>query len=830
MKNKIILVLGLVNLLTVIINAQTSIITGKVVDGTTGESLIGVNVIVNELPNFGTITDESGKFKIVVPVGSYSLKFSYVGYISQIKTDIVVQSGKETNINIKLNPSPIQINEVTVSNDYFDKSIQTNNLSTVTLSSEEIRRSPGSAQDFQRILQGMAGVSFSNDQNNELLVRGGSPNENLTILDEIELHSTNHFPNEHNSGGPINMVNVDLIENIQFSTGGFISKYGDKLSSVIQITTREGTRNNFFLGNVNLSMAGVGGIFEGNINGGKGSWIISARKSYIDLIVGSIGITAIPYFYDAQFKVVYDLSPNQKLSWSGIYGNDKINIKGESEEVRLEKANASDTVGIERVDDKQSQYATGITLKSIWNKNIYSLTTLYYNNYKIDLTVDEIIEKRKYDSNGRIFSSDEFKKRSIYRDNHHNSTLAFKNEWLWNFNKTNELNFGISIATGEFIQNLFINGDSTRYFINGKWTPPIVVSPSYLEYRIKLFDYYKYYAYFNNKIKLFNERLILNVGLRYDYFSYSKRGNISPRFSGTFYIVPSITSLSFAYGEYYQTQNYPTYGDREHKDVNRYLKNTHARHFVLGFEQILEDGLKLNLEAYHKSYDDIPISEEFIYFDNKTFRSTRNINIGKQKIYGIDLLIQQKLVKDYFGTLAYSRMWTKFEDPRIGYEGKTFVSDYDFPHVLTLIVGKRFKNLRSLLNESNFLIKYTSYLLPFSDDMEISLRWRYASGKPYTERQWRTTQQYWENGVRWSNGDWVTGNEYNNKRYPDYHRLDIAFNSRFNFEKWSIAVFLSIQNLYNRKNIAYYEYQSDGIINPVYQFSLLPVVGIDVRF
>lgn len=704
--------------------AQTSIITGKVEDGKTGELLVGVNVVVNELPYTGATTDENGKFKIEVPVGSYSLKFSYIGYTSQVKTDVVVQSGKETNVNIKLTPSSIQMNEITVRSDYFDKSIQVNNLSAVTLNSEEIRRSPGSMQDFQRILQGMAGVSFSNDQTNELLVRGGSPNENLIILDEIELHSTNHYPNEHNSGGPINMVNVDLIENIQFSTGGFISKYGDKLSSVIQITTREGTRNNSFSGNVNLSMAGAGGIFEGSINGGKGSWIISARKSYIDLIVSSVGLTAIPYYYDAQFKVVYDLSPNQKLSWSGIYGNDKINIKGESDEVRLEKANASDTVGIERVDDKQSQYATGITLKSIWNKNIYSLITLYYSNYNVNVAVDEIIEKRNYDSNGRVSSSNELKKRSIISDNHNNCTLALKNEWLWNFNNINELNFGISIATGEFIQNLFITGDSTRYFIDGKWTPAIVVQPSYLEYRIKLFDYYKYYAYLNNKIRLFNERLILNAGLRYDYFSYSKRGNISPRFSGTYYLVPSITSLSFAYGEYYQTQNYPTYGDREHKDVNRYLENTHARHFVLGFEQILDDGLKLNLEIFHKSYDDIPISEEFIYFNDKTFRSTKNINIGKQTIYGIDLLIQQKLVKDYFGTLAYSRMWTKFEDPRIGYEGKTFVSDYDFPHVLTLIVGKRFKNLRSVLDKSNFLIKYASYLLPFSDDMEISLRWR----------------------------------------------------------------------------------------------------------
>ncbi|MFN4111095.1 MAG: hypothetical protein ACK4G1_02390 [Ignavibacteria bacterium] len=175
-------------------------------------------------------------------------------------------------------------------------------------------------------------------------------------------------------------------------------------------------------------------------------------------------------------------------------------------------------------------------------------------------------------------------------------------------------------------------------------------------------------------------------------------------------------------------------------------------------------------------------------------------------------------------------MWTEYEDPRIGYEGEKITSAYDFPHILTLIFGKRFSGLRSELNRSNFIVKYLSYLLPFSDDMEISLRWRYASGKPYTEKYWVTSEQYFEGGFRWSNGNWVESEIINGKRYPDYHRLDIAFNSRFNFNNWSINVLLSIQNLYNRKNIAFYEYSSEGKKEIIYQIGLLPVVGVDVRF
>ena len=829
MKQKIV-VFFITAISTFNIYAQKSMLHGKVEDAANGEPLIGVSILVNELENTGTTTDDYGNYTLKLPVGVYSIKVSYIGYSPVVKTDIVILSGRETWANIKLTTTAIALTEVTVKGDYFDKSMQLNNLATVVLSPEEIRRSPGSDQDFQRILQAMPGVSFSNDQNNELLVRGGSPNENLTVFDEMELHSTNHYPNEFNSGGPINMINVDLIENIQFSTGGFISKFGDKLSSVMQVTTREGTRNSIISGNANISMAGYGGVFEGKINEGKGSWLISARKSYINLIAGAFGLTAIPYYYDFQFKAVYDISPIHKLSWSGIYGNDKILFDGESDKTDISKAGLTDTVGHNRIDVKQAQYATGVSLKSLWSENKYSILTAYVNNYHVDVNVDENFTRRSFGQEGNIESSAILNKRKLVSDNHDNATLSLKGEFVWNYDTNHELNLGTSISTGNFLQTLYAAGDSSRYFINGNWSPAIAVPKSQLEYNIRMFENYKWYVYANDKIRLFNERLILNLGLRYDYFSYSDKGNISPRISGSYYINPSVTSINFAYGEYYQTQNYPTYGDREHADINKYLENTHARHFIIGVERILDEGLKFNIESYLKTYDKIPISEEFIHFNNPIFRSNKNLSVGKQKVYGIDLLLQQKLAKDYFGTLSYSRTWTKYEDPRIGYEGKTFTSDYDFPHVLTIIFGKRFKNLRTQLDEMPFFIKFPSYLLPFSDDMEISFRWRYASGKPYTPKVWTTGEQYYEGETRWSAGTWKSIDEYNSARYPAYHRLDLAFNSRFNFEKWSIAVFLSIQNLYNRKNIAAYDYNSDGTIDNIYQFAFLPVVGVDVRF
>ena len=248
-----------------ILKAQTGILNGKVADADNGEPLIGANILILELENTGSAADENGYFELKLPVGSYSLKASLIGYTPVIKTDVIIKSGVNKTLNIQLSSTSIELEQVTVQGDYFDKSITENNLSTIVLGSEEVRRSPGSDQDFQRILQAMAGVSFSTDQTNELLVRGGSPNENLTVFDNMEIHSTNHYPNEMNSGGPINMVNVDLIENINFSTGGFISKYGDKLSSVLVVDTREGTRIQDIAANLNISMAGYGAVLEGKI-------------------------------------------------------------------------------------------------------------------------------------------------------------------------------------------------------------------------------------------------------------------------------------------------------------------------------------------------------------------------------------------------------------------------------------------------------------------------------------------------------------------------------------------------------------------------------------
>jgi hypothetical protein len=523
--------------------SQEGFISGKVTDSKTNEPLPGVNIVVIEIENAGGASNVKGDFLIKVPVGSYSVKASIIGYAPVIKTDVIVKTGKEAKLTIQLSEVSLELSEVSVKADYFDMALMENNLSTIILGSEEVKRSPGSLQDFQRILQSLAGVSFSKDKTNELLVRGGSPDENLTVLDNIEIHSTNHYPNELNSGGAINMINVDLIEDISFSTGGFISKYGDKLSSVIKITTREGSRIKPFKANLNLSNAGIGAILEGAVNKGRGSWIVSVRKSYTDLIKNAIGLSSAPEYYDIQFKLAYDISLKHKVISSGLYGNDKLFEEGEAENTDLSLAGKSDTVSLYKEDIKQYQYAVGTTLRSIWSNSFYSLLTIYYSRYHDNNSETDQFTSRKYDYGGEVFHSEVLKNKVEYASKNTIGSLGFKCEFVWNAAKASTLEFGASVKTDEFVRSLYTCGDSARYDVLGNgWDTPddiyVRQAASNVEYQDNLFNNNKSYFFINDRLSVLDEKLILNLGMRYDFFSYSKKGNFSPRFSASYNLLP----------------------------------------------------------------------------------------------------------------------------------------------------------------------------------------------------------------------------------------------------------------------------------------------------
>ncbi len=815
-------------------------ISGQVHDGNTLEPLSGVNVIVIEKPSFGAATDTSGHFNIKnIEVGEYSLKISLIGYKPAVITNVVVSTGRSAKVSIKLEEDALTLAGVNVQADYFGRAGAISPISTIGLDGAEVKRSPGSIQDMQRIVANLPGIANSNDQQNELIVRGGSPNENLTIMDYIEIPSTNHYPNQFNSGGPINMVNVDLIQDIQFSSGGFPANYGDKMSSVMNVTMREGDRNRSFASNTGFNMAGFGTVMEGGINGGKGSWILSARKSFLEALddvvgISSIGLTAIPRYWDAQAKAVYDLSSSQQLIFSGIYGDDKIGEKGKPTESDVTKAGKTDSSAIESFDFASKQYALGLSLKRLWGTKGYSVLTVsgIGNQYLVNTNDDYVI--RTFDPSGEVAQYRILNSRETFRMNAIEVATGVKYEIFYQPHPAHEISAGAQYLT-TFKFNDLVNWipDTMRYDLNhdGKFeSGPITFPAGSVETNYGFGDHSKWYAYVSDKIHIYSS-FTLTLGGRYDYFSYSEKGNFSPRVSLSYELIPMTTRINLAYGDYYQTQSLPLYSDNRNLGYNRNLDNSHSRHYIIGFEHILDEGLRLSLEGYYKNYDRLPVEESFIYYDaDNTFRSDKILNIGKRKSYGIELFIQQKQVNDYYGTLSYTYSKTMEQDPRIPQQVDWYPFTYDYPHLFTLIMGKIIKGTRTALDDMPFFIKYPTMILPLSDDMEISFRFHYQTGRPYTPKVFVTDRQYRIGGALWFRGAWIDGDQINSARYPDYHRLDFQWISRYHLSGWNIEVFILIQNLYNRGNVLAIGYRSDGTTENVYQYSFFPVGGVTIEF
>ncbi len=816
-------------------------IVGYVLDGKTQEPLPSVNVQIVEQPSFGAVTDTSGTFNIKgIEVGSYSLKATIVGYESIILTNIVVSTGRSTKVSIKLNEQAVKVGGVTVSATYFNRNSELSLLSVNDYDRAEVKRQPGSVQDVQRVVQNLPGVASSNDNVNELIVRGGAPSENLTVMEGMEIPSINHYPNEFNSAGPINMINIDLVEDVQFSAGGFPAQYGDKMSSVMDITIREGDRNKDFASNTGFNMAGIGTLMEGRLDDGKGSWIFSARRSFLELIddimgMSALSLTAIPKYWDTQAKVVYDLSPTQKLSLNGLYGDSRIYIKGDPNQQDADRENSNIYTSLENDNVHDKQYVVGINLKSLWGKEGYSNLSLYTvgNQYNID-ALDNFYHL-SYNNKGDVKTAQLINSQDVFNSHDDEAFYAAKYEMFYQIHPQHDLMIGCQIqTTNHWIGTTTFLGTENRYKRNIQ--NPFDTSYIYTSSpsgniinSLSFGDASKIYSYISDQYHI-TSRLNFTLGLRYDYFSYSEQGQISPRGSISFELIPITTTLSLSAGDYWQTQPLPDYADRQNLGINRNLKNERSQHIVLGLQHILDEGIKLSLETYYKKFSNIAESEEYIRSLIDTNWSDKNLAIGSRHSYGLEFLLQKKQVTNYYGTISVSLSKTTEDDPRIGMEGKTYPSQYDYPVIINLVGGKIVKGTRSWLNRQPFFIKYPLYILPFSDEMEISCKYRYQTGGVYTPMDWTTSTQVWEGGVQWSRGAWKSSDNINSVRYPDYSRLDIQWISRFYMQNWNINVYIALMNLFNTKNVFYYEYRSDSTREPVYQFAFFPVGGIEIEF
>ena len=302
--------------------SNRGIITGTVIDANTKEPLAGVNVVVAETP-FGASTGADGTYLIEnLETGTYMLEFYYVGYVTSKKTDIIVSPVKPAVVNAELTEEIFESEQITVSAGFFvEENIA--QPSITGLSREEIRRFPGGFEDVVRTVSTLPGIAInSSGGRNDLLVRGGGPSENLYIINNIEVPNINHFGTQGTGSGSLSFINLDFVDNVTFSSGGFGARYGDKMSSVLTLEMAEGRADR--LGSKLLVSATQFGLnLEGPLTN-RGNFIFSARQSYLDLIFKAAGFPFVPIYTDFNLIMNFDLSEREKLFVLGLGAIDRV--------------------------------------------------------------------------------------------------------------------------------------------------------------------------------------------------------------------------------------------------------------------------------------------------------------------------------------------------------------------------------------------------------------------------------------------------------------------------------------------------------------------------
>ena len=616
---------------------KTGIISGEVRDAVTKRPLLFANISLVGT-QIGAVTDDKGYFVIKnIDAGVYQLKFSYIGYLPLIKEDISVNQSRNTSVPVELIPSQLEMKEVNVTGGYFQKPID-QPISIRSLTQQEIRRSAGSAEDIFRVMQSLPGVATAGGKSAQLIVRGGSPDENLTLLDNIEIYNPIHFARTGESMGIVSIINPSLLKGVDFMTGGFPAKYGDKMSSVFEMSLVDGNKETFNT-DLNANLGGFGAMVDGPVPG-NGTMIFSARRGFFDLLTNLMNKPAAPQYYDAVAKLTYDLDEKNRISVVGFYYLDQILREGTS----TTKKTTAEATNFKYDYLTRDDYGTafGINWRYLFSPKAFSLTTLSFSG------------------NGWNTLQGTETDRSLSGEDIRENSFDIKNEVTFNILDNLELKTGGYLR---FIDSKHITwkpADTTRI---GQIIPASSVS---------------FLPEMSNKVSFFIQdtwrpfaRLSLTSGIRYDYFSFTNESNISPRISFSFHLTDK-TSLNASYGKFYQT---PATYQIALDPQNVLLKSGLATHYIVGIDHLFAEDTKFTVEAYYKDLTDV-----FVANDTTDVLT----NAGGGFAQGIEFSLQKKFTDGIVGSASYSYSTSKRRDASNLPE---YYFEYDRPHILNLIGG-----------------------------------------------------------------------------------------------------------------------------------------------
>ncbi|MBK7184180.1 MAG: TonB-dependent receptor [Bacteroidetes bacterium] len=728
--------------------AQSGSIKGKVFNSINNDPIPFASVGITSL-SIAATTDLDGNYELKnLNPGLYNIAVSYVGFRKKTIFEIQVNNYTPTVLNIPLDEQIDSLQEIEVTASPFNKT-EESPVSMRTIGSSEIDRNPGGNRDISKVIQSLPGVSSTASFRNDIIIRGGAPNENRFYLDGIEVPNINHFATQGASGGPVGMINVNFIREVDFYSGAFPANRGNTLSSVFDFKQKDGNSEKLVT-TATLGSSDLGITLDGPI-GKKTTFIASARRSYLGWLFKLLELPFLPIYNDAQFKTKIRFNDKNEISFIGLGAVDDFKLNLDANKTEEQKY----ILGYLPVNT-QWNYTVGANYKHFFEKSymtvVVSRNHLNNRSYKYK-------DNDESDPNNKILD---------YTSQEIENKLRVENTYR---NKGFKVNFGAGYENVTYTNSTF-----------NKITTPAGVAT--IDFDSKL-TFNKFSVFGQVSKGIFKERVILSLGARTDFSDYSTDmmnplNQFSPRFSMAVNITDAL-SFNFNVGRYYQLPAYTVLGYRASTNalVNKQNKVTYITndHIVAGFEYNTKINTKFTVEGFYKVYSNYPfalrdsISLANLGGDFGVIGNEPVTSITKGKAYGLEFMIQQKLFKGFYGIIAYTMVTSQFQDKNSNY----IASSWDNGNIVSLTFGKKFKR-----------------------NWEVGAKWRYLGGSPYTpvDAQASSIKTVWD-----INGRGLPDyNQLNTQRLKSYHQLDVRVDKKFFFKKWSLNVYLDIQNVYRSKS------------------------------
>ena len=743
MKKNVLLLL-LLGLLTTVSAQPTHRIKGTVIDKASRQPLEFINVLVLGLGR-GGVTDAEGHFNIgEVPPGIYRLQASAVGYKTILTPEYIV-STKDLTIQIETEENLTELEGVTVTASPFRRDPESP-VGLRVIGLQEIEKSPGANRDISRIVQSYPGVAFSPaGYRNDLIVRGGSPSENRFYLDGVEIPNINHFSTQGASGGPVGIINADLIREVNFYTGAFPTDRGNAMSSVLDFKLRDGDmeRNSLkaTLGASEVSLASNGHI------GKKTSYLVSVRQSYLQFLFDMLGLPFLPTFTDAQFKLKTRFNANNELTILGLGGIDNMKLNT-------------------KLDGEKAEYILSYLPKI--QQETFTLGAVY--RHYAGIHVQSVVVSHSYlnNRNTKYLNNDEsstdnlsLKLRSVEQETKFRieNTSTFGN---W------KINFGANLDYSQYTNTTF-----QRVYIDEGRT----------------FDYHTYLGMWRWGIfgtinyATTDERFTASLGVRTDAnnFSSGMKGmgdQLSPRLSLSYRLTDGLY-LSGNAGLYYQLPPYTGLGFKDNNGawVNKYLRYMSVSQESLGLSWHPGNTFELSAEGFYKQYDKIPYSiadgiplackgNDYGVIGNEALSST-----AQGRAYGIEILMKWLIAKKLNLASSFTLFKSEYRNNK---QSEYIASAWDNRYIFNMSGTYNFPHNWSLGMKISCIggAPYTPYDVEKSS---LVTAWN-AQGRPYYDYT-----------------------KYNTGRLPTFGQLDVRVDKTFYLKRCMLGFYIDLQNVTNSK-------------------------------